>query len=433
MEAAGQAQAHAIPVEAMRQAHGAPALISRPESSQAQDEAFDSAFGPGPSLRPTLRPKIGDVPANMKETATIAEGVPAAAGALSLATPAIAANPLRTASALVGGTVGGGAGRLIGETAGLSPENTQSLEDVGTLGGGVVGGTAPENNSWLARLGRNEETGEVRGPASLFGTDVRPVADAILPERRVSPPLTDILAERDTMYNTKGQAAIDRGKYYDAQQADRAQSIREAETSRQKELADQERLRTMDAQGRVTRGKQQDALDDAHASQMEDVQSSRQQELADQEQLRNIDATSRNSRIGEAPPKERKIGSSVTFSVDRPEVQGFVPKVGSSGSVVSSSTGDSVPQIGARPEAEPSRIADPNSPAPPVNKTLVSYNRGDLVKLVQDSSTPYPDRLAYIRELRRNPGNVPMETIQNLSRYMVEPGAISRIYGGPTQ
>jgi hypothetical protein len=79
-----------------------------------------------------------------------------------------------------------------------------------------------------------------------------------------------------------------------------------------------------------------------------------------------------------------------------------------------------------------SRPAPDTSPEPPpVNKTLVSYGREDLVKLVKDKNTPYTDRLAYIRELRRNPGPVPKDVIDDLSRYMTEPSARMRIYGGP--
>ena len=184
-----QEQSHGQAVEGMRQAHGAPALISRPESSQAQDQAFDAAWGKGPSVRPTLSPRIGEVPKGMEATAQIAEGVPAVSGAASLFTPGIAAQPLRTIGAMAGGTVGGGAGRLIGETAGLSPENTQSLQDVGTLGGGVAGGTASEPNSWLARASRNADTLQPRvvgGAHGTIGTAASSVADTLLPRRFMS-------------------------------------------------------------------------------------------------------------------------------------------------------------------------------------------------------------------------------------------------------
>jgi hypothetical protein len=146
----------------------------------------------------------------MKETANIAEGIPATAGAVGMFSPAIAAAPIRTAATLAGGTIGGGAGRLIGETAGLSPENTQSLEDVGTLGGGMAGNTAPEHGSWLARATRNAETGKPRIPV-IAGTDVRPIADAVLPTRTIEPPAQKIAAAREQMYNDLARARVNRG------------------------------------------------------------------------------------------------------------------------------------------------------------------------------------------------------------------------------
>jgi hypothetical protein len=71
--------------EGMRQAHGAPALISRPTSSLAQDQAFDAALGAptAPTHALYLSGPKPEVPKGMEDAAHIAESIPAVAGAMS--------------------------------------------------------------------------------------------------------------------------------------------------------------------------------------------------------------------------------------------------------------------------------------------------------------------------------------------------------------
>jgi hypothetical protein len=207
MAAKAQEQAHQVPVEAMRQAHGA---FPRPESSKAQDEAFDAALSNAPSFRPTLSPHIKNVPPGMENLAETSEKIPSVAGALSLFTPGVAANPIKTVGAIGGGMVGGFAGRKAGEAAGLSPEDAESAGDVGSLAGGGLGFAAGRpfdrglRTPNLAGMLTHDITEKVAGPR---------IADAVFPDR-------------EKIYNQRAEALMNRGEEQDRLDAQAARAAK---------------------------------------------------------------------------------------------------------------------------------------------------------------------------------------------------------------
>jgi hypothetical protein len=70
-------------------------------------------------------------------------------------------------------------------------------------------------------------------------------------------------------------------------------------------------------------------------------------------------------------------------------------------------------------------IVDPNSPPPPINKTLVSYNADELLKMARKGD------LDAIAELDRNPRGINLsEALPNV-KFLKEAGRSTRIYGGP--
>src|SRR6185437_6959044 len=92
MEAAQQ-QAHQDTLNTASQMHGpvdayTVAGLMRPESSQAEDQAFDAALGGGSKiLKPSLSGSAPVVPVGMEQTAHIAESVPAVAQAATSFVP----------------------------------------------------------------------------------------------------------------------------------------------------------------------------------------------------------------------------------------------------------------------------------------------------------------------------------------------------------
>jgi hypothetical protein len=176
----------------------------------------------------------------------------------------------------------------------------------------------------------------------------------------------------------------------------------------------------------MRRGEEQTNIDTANEARLRGVESARQKELASTERLREQHARSMVPQKGISPRPSRGI----TMTAEMPERQAAIPR----------SIGTPTPgqELAVRQSEAPSiggkgKIAEPGSPPPDFKATLVSYERPDLVKMVRDPQTPYANRVAAIRELRRNPGNVPKEVLDNLTRYMVEPGAKIKIYGGPTK
>lgn len=70
-------------------------------------------------------------------------------------------------------------------------------------------------------------------------------------------------------------------------------------------------------------------------------------------------------------------------------------------------------------------IASPLSPPPPVNKTLVSYDRNLLVHMARGGD------LNALRELIRNPGGIDVASAVPNSKFLMETGRPTNIYGGP--
>ena len=70
------------------------------------------------------------------------------------------------------------------------------------------------------------------------------------------------------------------------------------------------------------------------------------------------------------------------------------------------------------------RIVDPNSPAPAINRTLVSYPRDVLAALARSGDVDA------LKELIRNPAGIDVNQAVPGWRYLIEPGQ-TRVYGGP--
>jgi hypothetical protein len=73
---------------------------------------------------------------------------------------------------------------------------------------------------------------------------------------------------------------------------------------------------------------------------------------------------------------------------------------------------------------EPSPIVEPNSPAPKINTTYVSYPRPLLVKMANMGNVDA------LKELVRNPGGVDVQSAVPNARYLMELDAPRQTYGG---
>jgi hypothetical protein len=73
----------------------------------------------------------------------------------------------------------------------------------------------------------------------------------------------------------------------------------------------------------------------------------------------------------------------------------------------------------------PSRIVTPDNPAPPINRTLVSYDAPTLVKMAKGGD------IDALTELIRNPRGVDVASAVPNSRYLLEANRPTNIYGGP--
>lgn len=87
--------------------------------------------------------------------------------------------------------------------------------------------------------------------------------------------------------------------------------------------------------------------------------------------------------------------------------------------------GSSTPFVSKFTEAPSSKIVSPLSPPPPINRTLVSYDRNLLVHMARGGD------LNALRELIRNPGGIDVASAVPNSKYLMEGGAPTNIYGGP--
>jgi hypothetical protein len=155
-----------------------------------------------------------------------------------------------------------------------------------------------------------------------------------------------------------------------------------AESARQKELAQQERLREQDARARMRRGKEQSALDAA------------EQKAAGKKPVaiggETVTTTAGPTRMG--PPSSRMAVSPTTTTGQAP-----------------------VKMVSKFERPEPSRIVEPGSTPPMVKRTYQSIPQQDLKSLVMEG-----DRGA-IEEWRRRGLELPSNV-----GYMVESGAANR-------
>lgn len=167
--------------------------------------------------------------------------------------------------------------------------------------------------------------------------------------------------------------------------------MKDVETARQKELAANERLKNLDAQSKMTRQRQQDLLDTKAAKN-----------------------APQPSPFGNATPTNVSIGN-----LKLPEPGGTTS---STGTVLQ---GNPTPFVSKFTSPEPSKIVSPLSPAPPINKTLVSYDREILVHMARGGD------LNALRELIRNPGGIDVPNAVPNSKFLMEENRPTEIYGGP--
>lgn len=153
--------------------------------------------------------------------------------------------------------------------------------------------------------------------------------------------------------------------------------MNEVQAARQKELAQWERLRNQEAQALMNRGKQQAALDAAAAKNVPKPG----------EPLPFPGATSTASPVGTA-----KLPAATSEPLQ----------------------GQPTPFVSKFSAPETSRIVTPLSPAPPVTRTLVSYDRDLLVHMARGGD------LQALRELIRNPGSINVSEAVPNARYLLE-------------
>jgi hypothetical protein len=87
--------------------------------------------------------------------------------------------------------------------------------------------------------------------------------------------------------------------------------------------------------------------------------------------------------------------------------------------------GNATPFVSKFTPPEASKIVTPGSAAPPINKTLVSYPRTQLVEMAKKGD------LDALRELIRNPGGIDVRSAVPNSRYLLEQNRPTSVYGGP--
>jgi len=297
----------------------------------------------------------------------------------------------------------GGLARILGSGAGAAGGNL--LGQLGTTGKvdpyeaaqSGAGGAALQGGAELfgaglpmlrSSLGRLSYTGELAadGTPKLTKLASSLLHPTELPEnifRSAVPPPPEV---QKAMFEKAGAANA----------ADLEQQMTQVETARQKELAQWERLKNQDAQARMTRGVQQSRLD---------------------------------ATAAKAAPAPSPFGNAV--STDPVSIsslgQSQMPAVAGAGLPQGNATPFGQPKFVSKFEApEPSRIANPNSPAPAINKTYVSYPGDLLVELAKKGD------LNAVRELIRNPRGININDIPGV-RYLIEQGRPGAVYGGPKE
>jgi len=286
---------------------------------------------------------------------------------------------------MLGTGAGAGAGNAAGQlvTSG-KVDPIESLKTAGTFsafqGGSEFLGSLSKLRSSLSRL---MYTGEVAADGTpLLSKAGRSILHPTeLPEnimRSTIPPPQEAV---DAAAKQAGEANA----------AKMEEQMGEAEKARQKELAANERLKNIDAQSRMNRQRQQDLLDAQAAKNAPETSPF-------------AGATSTTSPIGSL--KLPAPGEATATS-------GTLPQ------------GTTTPFVGKFTPPEASKIVSPLSPPPPINRTLVSYDRNLLVHMARGGD------LNALRELIRNPGEIDVANAVPNSKYLMEGNAPTNIYGGP--
>ena len=301
-------------------------------------------------------------------------------------------------SRILGTGAGAGAGNVAGqlETTG-KVDPMEALKEGGKWslfqGGGEFLSSLANLRSSLSRLVYSGEI-TANGTPALSKTAESIMHPTTMPEnvlRATIPPSPEavaaIKASRGAAFEnefTKQYDAFVKSK--EANAADLEEQMKTVETTRQKELADIERLKNQEAQSLMNRGKQQATLDAQAAK-----------------------------NAPEPTPFPGATSSSTTsaFSDLKLPEPGKIPQ------------GAPALFSGKPPVQEPSVIQSPLSPAPPINRTLVSYDRDLLVHMARGGD------LNALRELIRNPGNIDVASAVPNSKFLLEGGAPTNIYGGP--
>ena len=316
--------------------------------------------------------------------------------------PAAISAPLATAGSYA---LGYGGSELAGygaKRAGLGPTGQGLARLGGGLIGGVIGGyggsALQENAGPLAsRILRDPETGKITISPTAIAERVVPQRPEILAKQQA--------AARDELFNQRAQALMERQAQQDKLDADFAARLKEAETNRQKELADIEKLREQHAQSLIDRQAQQDKMDSDFADRLKEAETNRQKELADIEKFKEQHARAimqRGIQQDELDAALAKQGKAVPISRS-PNIaaQKFAAQQAASnpfGNATSSAVpiGNApLPPAGPAqpppafvskfetPQAPESRIVQPGSKPPSVPVTYQSYPREQLYEMAK--------------------------------------------------
>jgi hypothetical protein len=165
-------------------------------------------------------------------------------------------------------------------------------------------------------------------------------------------------------------------------------------------------------------------------SQMKETEAARQQAITDKAKLEMQDATEQAAAV------KRQQAAARLAAKNTPQPSPFEGMTSSAKATFSDlklpPAGDipkSSPQLfaqgGGFQAPEPSKIQTALSPPPPINRTLVSYDRDLLVHMARGGD------LNALRELIRNPGGIDVASAVPNSKYLLESGRPTVIYGGP--
>lgn len=222
------------------------------------------------------------------------------------------------------------------------------------------------------------------------------MAEGVL--RGLLAPPEEVIAQMKAQRAEQFQSEFDKqyGDFNEAKAANAAkleEQIKLAETARQKEITDWAKLQA------------QQGAESAAAIKRQALLESQAEKNAPQPSPLPASATPSSGTTG-GPPLPSPAPGSRSFT-------GAIPQ------------GGETPFVSKFTAPEPSKIVTPESSAPPINKTLVSYPRLKLAAMARSGD------LEALHELIRNPGEIDVASAVPNSSFLLETGRPTNIYGGP--